>query len=106
MSNSNLPILKDKYVRRVIKLGNSYAMTFPQDWATQSELKEKTEIFLFPLDEKTLVIKSQEKKGENDGKVGLSQRTTAFLDRVCESLGLSKLTANSETGGRHRGESL
>jgi len=73
MNNSNHPILKDKYVRRVIKLGNSYAMTFPQDWATQSELKEKTEVFLYPLDDKTLVIKSQEKKGEKtyfkiDGK--------------------------------------
>ena len=73
MNNSNHPILKDKYVRRVIKLGNSYAMTFPQDWANQSELKEKTEVFLYPLDDKTLVIKSQEKKGEKtyfniDGK--------------------------------------
>ena len=64
MNNSEHPILKEKYVRSVIKLGNSYAMTFPQDWANQSELKEKTEVFLYPIDDKTLVIKSQEKKGE------------------------------------------
>ena len=64
MNNSKHPILKDKYIRSVIKLGNSYAMTFPQDWANQSKLKEKTEVFLYPLDDKTLVIKSQEKEGE------------------------------------------
>jgi len=61
MNNSKPPILKDKYIRSVIKLGNSYAMTFPQDWANQSELKEKTEIFLYPLDDNTLIVKSRDK---------------------------------------------
>ncbi len=61
MNNSKHPILKDKYVRSVIKLGNSYAMTFPQDWANQSKLKEKTEIFLYPLDDNTLIVKSRDK---------------------------------------------
>ena len=61
MNNSKPPILKDKYIRRVIKLGNSYAMTFPQDWAKQSELKEKTEVSLYPLDDNTLIIKSRDK---------------------------------------------
>lgn len=62
MNNSKHPILKDKYVRSVIKLGNSYAMTFPQDWARLSKLREKTEVSLYPLDDKTLIIKSQEKE--------------------------------------------
>ncbi len=58
LNNSEPP----KYVRSVIKLGNSYAMTFPQDWANQSEIEEKKEVSLYPLDDKTLVVKSSGKE--------------------------------------------
>lgn len=53
--------LKKKYVRRVIKLGNSFAMTFPQDWTQQSNLKEKSEVVLYPIDNNSIVIKTSGK---------------------------------------------
>ena len=50
--------LKDKYVRSIISLGNSKAMTFPQEWTNLANLEEKSEVKLYPIDEKTLVIRS------------------------------------------------
>jgi len=50
--------LKDKYVRSIISLGNSKAMTFPQDWTNLANLEEKSEVKLYPIDEKTLVIRA------------------------------------------------
>lgn len=52
------PDLKNKYVRSVIKLGNSKAITFPQDWTINAELDEKSEVSLYPLDNKTIVIRA------------------------------------------------
>jgi len=54
--------LKNKYVRSVIKLGNSYAMTFPQEWTNQANLKEKSEVSLYPIDDKSIVIKTTDKE--------------------------------------------
>ncbi len=54
--------LKDKYVRSIIKLGNSFAMTFPQDWTIAANLKEKSEVTLYPHDSKTLVVRALEKE--------------------------------------------
>ena len=56
------PKLKDKYVRSVIKLGNSKAITFPQDWAINADLVEKSEVSLYPLDEKTIIIRAFDKE--------------------------------------------
>ncbi|MFX1259008.1 MAG: AbrB/MazE/SpoVT family DNA-binding domain-containing protein [Promethearchaeota archaeon] len=53
--------LKKKYIRSVIKLGNSYAMTFPQDWTNQARLKEKSEVSLYPIDKKSIVIRTIDK---------------------------------------------
>jgi hypothetical protein len=50
--------LKDKYVRSIISLGNSKAMTFPQEWTNLANLEEKSEVKLYPIDEKTLVIRA------------------------------------------------
>ena len=50
--------LKDKYVRSIISLGNSKAMTFPQEWTSLANLGEKSEVKLYPIDEKTLVIRA------------------------------------------------
>jgi len=49
--------LKDKYVRSIISLGNSKAMTFPQEWTNLANLDEKSEVKLYPIDEKTLLIR-------------------------------------------------
>ncbi|MBY8981318.1 MAG: AbrB/MazE/SpoVT family DNA-binding domain-containing protein [Candidatus Lokiarchaeota archaeon] len=54
--------MKNKYKRRIIKLGNSKAITFPQEWTEIAKLKEKSEITLYPIDNKTLIIRAQEKK--------------------------------------------
>ncbi|MFX1394659.1 MAG: AbrB/MazE/SpoVT family DNA-binding domain-containing protein [Promethearchaeota archaeon] len=54
--------LKNKYVRSVIKLGNSYAMTFPQEWTNKANLKEKSEVSLYPIDDKSIVIKTTDKE--------------------------------------------
>jgi len=56
------PKLKDKYIRSVIKLGNSKAITFPQDWAINADLVEKSEVSLYPLDEKTIIIRAFDKE--------------------------------------------
>jgi len=56
------PDLKNKYVRSVIKLGNSKAITFPQDWTINAELDEKSEVSLYPLDNKTIVIRAFDKE--------------------------------------------
>ena len=56
--------LKDKYVRSVIKLGNSKAITFPQDWTEKAELEEKSEVILYPIDETSIVIKTSDKDKE------------------------------------------
>ncbi len=56
------PKLKNKYVRSVIKLGNSKAITFPQDWTINADLNEKSEVSLYPLDEKTIVIRAFDKE--------------------------------------------
>jgi len=57
--------LKSKYKRSIIRLGNSKAITFPQEWTKLAELKEKSEITLYPIDDKTLVIRSLEKGEEH-----------------------------------------
>lgn len=50
--------LKEKYVRSIISLGNSKAMTFPQEWTNLANLGEKSEVKLYPIDEQTLVIRA------------------------------------------------
>jgi antitoxin component of MazEF toxin-antitoxin module len=54
--------LKKKYVRSVIKLGNSKAITFPQDWTNKADLQEKSEVNIYPLDDKTIVIRTFDKE--------------------------------------------
>jgi len=49
--------LKDKYVRSIISLGNSKAMTFPQEWTNLANLDEKSEVKLYPIDENNLIIR-------------------------------------------------
>jgi antitoxin component of MazEF toxin-antitoxin module len=56
--------MKKKYKRSIIKLGNSKAITFPQEWTKGADLKEKSEITLYPLDNKTLMVRSREKGEE------------------------------------------
>ena len=56
--------LKKKYVRSIIKLGNSKAITFPQDWTEIAELEEKSEVSLYPIDQKTIVVRAAEKEKE------------------------------------------
>ncbi len=52
--------LKSKYVRSVIKLGNSRAITFPQEWTTIANLEEKSEVNLYPIDEKSIIIRAKD----------------------------------------------
>ncbi len=53
---------KEKYVRNIIKLGNSKAVTFPQEWTEAAKLKEKSEITMYPVDEKTIMIVAREEE--------------------------------------------
>jgi antitoxin component of MazEF toxin-antitoxin module len=52
---------KKKYKRSIIKLGNSKAITFPQEWTNKAKLQEKSEITLFPMDDNTLIVRAQDK---------------------------------------------
>lgn len=66
--------LKKKYKRSIIKLGNSKAITFPQEWTNDANLAEKSEVTLYPIDERTIVVRAFE-RGEQktqftiDGKI-------------------------------------
>jgi antitoxin component of MazEF toxin-antitoxin module len=55
---------RKEFKRSVINLGNSKAITFPGEWVEKSKLKEKTEVTLFPIDEKTIVVRTGEKDQE------------------------------------------
>ncbi|MFX1239209.1 MAG: hypothetical protein ACFFAS_08910 [Promethearchaeota archaeon] len=51
---------KDKYVRNIIKLGNSKAVTFPQEWTEAAQLKEKSEVSMYPINDKMIIIATRE----------------------------------------------
>ncbi|MHA1292970.1 MAG: AbrB/MazE/SpoVT family DNA-binding domain-containing protein [Promethearchaeota archaeon] len=50
--------LKNKYERSVIKLGNSKAITFPQEWTNKAKIKEKSVVIFYPLDDNTIIIRA------------------------------------------------
>ncbi|MFX1382217.1 MAG: hypothetical protein ACFFBP_07195 [Promethearchaeota archaeon] len=53
---------KEKYIRNIIKLGNSKAVTFPQEWTEAAQLKEKSEVSMYPINEKTIMIVAREEE--------------------------------------------
>lgn len=53
--------IKDKYERSIIKLGNSKAITFPQEWTNLAKLEEKSMVNLYPIDDKTLIVRAFDK---------------------------------------------
>ena len=57
-----MPIYKKKFVRNIIKLGNSKAVTFPQEWTEKAGLKEKTEVSMYPINDKTILIVTHEEE--------------------------------------------
>ncbi len=59
-SLKNFSDLKKKYSRSVIKLGNSKAITFPQEWVTFINIQEGSEIFLYLIDKDTLAVRASE----------------------------------------------
>lgn len=61
MNEKSQKELKKKYVRSVIKLGNSKAITFPQDWTERAGLEEKSEVIIYPIDDSSIVIKTADK---------------------------------------------
>ncbi len=54
--------MRKKYIRSIIKLGNSKAITFPQDWTKEANLKEKAEISIYIIDNKTIIIRTIDEK--------------------------------------------
>ncbi|MHA1804184.1 MAG: AbrB/MazE/SpoVT family DNA-binding domain-containing protein [Promethearchaeota archaeon] len=58
--------LKKRYVRSVIKLGNSKAITFPQEWTNQAHLVEKSEVNLYPIDNKSIIIRTRDDDEEEE----------------------------------------
>lgn len=54
--------MRKKYIRSIIKLGNSKAITFPQDWTKEANLKEKAEISIYTIDNKTIIIRTIDEK--------------------------------------------
>ncbi|MFX1256797.1 MAG: hypothetical protein ACFFAN_02980 [Promethearchaeota archaeon] len=54
--------IEKKYERSVIKLGNSMAMTFPREWFKTTNLKEHSKIFIYPINDNTLILNTIEKK--------------------------------------------
>jgi len=60
---------KEKYVRNIIKLGNSKAVTFPQEWTEAANLKEKSEITMYPIDSKTMMVIAREEENKKILKI-------------------------------------
>jgi len=54
--------LKEKYERSIIKLGNSKAITFPQEWTNQAKLEEKSIVNLYPIDNKTIIVRAHDEE--------------------------------------------
>lgn len=52
--------LDNKYTRSVIKLGNSKAITFPQEWVNFMNIKEGSKIFLHKIDKLTMAVRASE----------------------------------------------
>ncbi len=52
------------YERNVIKLGNSMAITFPQEWFSKTNLKEHSKVIVYPFNDDTLIIHSYGYKEE------------------------------------------
>ncbi len=63
-NNIDFNSLKKKYKRSIIKLGNSKAITFPQEWTNLAKLTEKAEITMYPIDSKTMLIRALDKEEE------------------------------------------
>lgn len=53
--------LKEEYIRSIIKLGNSKAITFPQEWADRAGLEYKSEVIIYPIDDSSVVVKTMKK---------------------------------------------
>ncbi len=53
---------KKNYERSVIKLGNSMAITFPQEWYNNSGLKERSKVFVYPLNHNTIIIHGDQRR--------------------------------------------
>ena len=54
--------LEKKYERSIIKLGNSMAITFPREWFKITNLKEHSKIFIYPVNDNTLILNTIEEK--------------------------------------------
>ncbi len=63
--------LRQKYERSIIKLGNSKAITFPQEWTNEAKLEEKSIVNLYPVDNKTIIVRAKEEE---------EQKTTFVID--------------------------
>ena len=71
------------YERSIIKLGNSMAVTFPQDWFTKTHLKEHSKVHVFPIDEDTLIIHGNNyKEGESIMEVNLHEWPTNLAEQL------------------------
>ncbi|MBD3195988.1 MAG: hypothetical protein GF317_13085 [Candidatus Lokiarchaeota archaeon] len=63
-SEDRMKNVKNNYKRSIIRLGNSLAITFPQDWTHIATLKEKSEVNIYPIDINSLVVRTKEKGEE------------------------------------------
>ncbi|MFX1366035.1 MAG: AbrB/MazE/SpoVT family DNA-binding domain-containing protein [Promethearchaeota archaeon] len=71
------------YERSVIKLGNSMAITFPQEWFNKTHLKEHSKVSVFPIDDETILIhKNNYKKGESVIKLDLKDWSSNLFEEL------------------------
>ena len=71
------------YERSVIKLGNSMAITFPQEWFSKTQLQEHSKVLVFPIDEETLIIhRNNYKKGESILSVDLRDWPSKLTEQL------------------------
>ena len=81
------------YERNVIKLGNSMAITFPQEWFCKTELREHSKVHVFPLNEGTLIIHSD---GYNNGLSELRLDVSQWPSNLIEQIILTAFKLNIE----------
>ncbi len=71
------------YERSVIKLGNSMAITFPQEWFINTPLKEHSKVLVYPINDDTLVIhRNNFKEGPSILKLDVSKWPSKLIEQV------------------------
>jgi len=85
--------IKNKYERNIIKLGNSKAITFPQEWTNKAKLEEKSVVSLYPIDKNTLIVRTRDME---DVKVVFELDSKEWPEKLIKQAIISAFKLNTD----------